>query len=235
MAVTAEVIPDSTIRVLDHGFVRLDGALADDLSVVNGARVSFARRKEELDESDEGLIRFLMRERHGTPFEHNAFRFHVRCPIFVAREWFRHRVGSFNEFSMRYARASDEFYVPDAEDVRTQVGKPGAYSFEPVSDELAEQTREKLQEVYDAAYQTYEELVEAGVAREVARAALPVGAYTEFYWTVNARSLMNFISLRNSETAQREIRRYAEACERFLEEQMPVTYAAFVANDRTAP
>ena len=229
------MIPETGIPVLDHGFVRLDGALADDLSVVNGARVSFARRKEEMDDSDEGLIRFLMRERHGTPFEHNAFRFHVRCPIFVAREWFRHRVGSFTEFSMRYARASDEFYVPDAEDVRTQVGKPGAYSFEPVSDELAEQTREKLQEVYDAAYQTYEELVEAGVAREVARAALPVGAYTEFYWTVNARSLMNFISLRNSETAQREIRRYAEACERFLEEQMPVTYAAFVANDRTAP
>ena len=229
------MIPETGIPVLDHGFVRLDGALADDLSVVNGARVSFARRKEEMDESDEGLIRFLMRERHGTPFEHNAFRFHVRCPIFVAREWFRHRVGSFNEFSMRYARASDEFYVPDAEDVRTQVGKPGSYSFEPVSDELAEQTREKLQEVYDAAYQTYEELVEAGVAREVARAVLPVGAYTEFYWTVNARSLMNFISLRNSETAQREIRRYAEACERFLEEQMPVTYAAFVANDRTAP
>jgi len=226
---------EERIDVLDDGFVRLDGAMADDLSVVNGARVSFARRKEEMDDSDEGLIRFLMRERHGTPFEHNAFRFHVRCPIFVAREWFRHRVGSFNEFSMRYARASDEFYVPDAEDVRTQVGKPGAYSFEPVSDELAEQTREKLQEVYDAAYQTYEELVEAGVAREVARAALPVGAYTEFYWTVNARSLMNFISLRNSETAQREIRRYAEACERFLEEQMPVTYAAFVPNDRTAP
>jgi thymidylate synthase (FAD) len=229
------VIPDSTIRVLDHGFVRLDGALADDLSVVNGARVSFARRKEEMDESDEGLIRFLMRERHGTPFEHNAFRFHVRCPIFVAREWFRHRVGSFNEFSMRYARASDEFYVPAPEDVRTQVGKPGAYTFEPVSEELAEETRERLQEVYETAYRTYEELVEAGVAREVARAALPVGAYTEFYWTVNARSLMNFVSLRNSETAQREIRRYAEACERFLEEQMPVTYAAFVANDRTAP
>jgi thymidylate synthase (FAD) len=229
------VIPETGIPVLDHGFVRLDGAMADDLSVVTGARVSFARRKDELDESDEGLIRFLMRERHGTPFEHNAFRFHVRCPIFVAREWFRHRVGSFNEFSMRYARASDEFYVPEPEDVRTQVGKPGAYSFEPVSAELAHQTREKLQEVYDAAYETYEELVEAGVAREVARAALPVGAYTEFYWTVNARSLMNFISLRNSETAQREIRRYAEACERFLEEQMPVTYAAFVANDRTAP
>lgn len=229
------MIPDNTIRVLDHGFVRLDDAMADDLSVVNGARVSFARHKDELDDSDQGLIRFLMRERHGTPFEHNAFRFHVRCPIFVAREWFRHRVGSFNEFSLRYARATDDFYVPEPEDVRTQIGKPGAYSFEPVSDELAETTREELRAVYEAAYRTYEQLVEQGVARELARSVLPVGAYTEFYWTVNARSLMNFLSLRNSETAQREIRRYAEACERFLEEQMPVTYAAFVANDRTAP
>ena len=145
VAVMAEVIPENTIRVLDHGFVRLDDAMASDLSVVNGARVWFARRKDEMDESDEGLIRFLMRDRHGTPFEHNAFRFHVRCPIFVAREWFRHRVGSFNEFGMRYAKATDEFYVPEAEDVRTQVGKPGAYSFEPVSPELAEQTREELQ------------------------------------------------------------------------------------------
>jgi thymidylate synthase (FAD) len=229
------VIPDNTIRVLDHGFVRLDDAMADDLSVANGARVSFARRKDELDESDEGLIRFLMRERHGTPFEHNAFRFHVRCPIFVAREWFRHRVGSFNEFSLRYAKATDDFYVPEPEDVRSQVGKPGAYSFEPVSDELAETTREQLRAVYETAFRTYEQLVELGVARELARSVLPVGAYTEFYWTVNARSLMNFLSLRNSETAQREIRRYAEACERFLEEKMPVTYAAFVANDRTAP
>ena len=235
VATVTDVIPENTIRVLDHGFVRLDDAMADDLSVVNGARVSFARHKDELDDSDQGLIRFLMRERHGTPFEHNAFRFHVRCPIFVAREWFRHRVGSFNEFSLRYARATDDFYVPEPEDVRTQIGKPGAYSFEPVSDELAETTREELRAVYEAAYRTYEQLVEQGVARELARSVLPVGAYTEFYWTVNARSLMNFLSLRNSETAQREIRRYAEACERFLEEQMPVTYAAFVANDRTAP
>jgi thymidylate synthase (FAD) len=230
-----EAIPGQTIQVLDHGFVRLDGVLADDLSVVNAARVSFARRKEVMDESDEGLIRFLLRERHGTPFEHNSFRFHIRCPLFVAREWFRHRVGSFNEFSMRYARATDDFYLPEPEDVRSQVGKPGAYSFEPVDDELAERTRAELQDVYDHAYATYERLVEAGVARELARSVLPVGAYTEFYWTVNARSLMNFVSLRAAETAQREIRRYAEAVERFLAEHMPVTHAAFVANDRTAP
>jgi thymidylate synthase (FAD) len=229
------VIPENSIPVLDHGFVRLDDAMASDLSVVNGARVSFARHKSEMDDSDAGLIRFLMREKHGTPFEHNAFRFHIRCPIFVAREWFRHRVGSFNEFSMRYAKATDDFYVPEANDVRTQVGKPGAYSFEPVPDEVAETTRERLREIYDAAYETYEHLVELGVARELARAALPVGAYTEFYWTVNARSLMNFVSLRASETAQREIRRYAEACEQFLAIKMPITHAAFVANNRTAP
>ena len=170
-----------------------------------------------------------------TPFEHNSFRFHIRCPLFVAREWMRHRVGSFNEFSLRYAKATDDFYVPEREDVRSQVGKPGAYSFEPVPDEIAEATREKLKAVYEMAYLAYEQLVELGVARELARCALPVGAYTEFYWTVNARSLMNFVSLRAAETAQREIRRYAEACERFLEQLMPVTHAAFVASGRVAP
>ncbi|MGE5691561.1 MAG: FAD-dependent thymidylate synthase [Pseudomonadota bacterium] len=235
MTLTAPVIPENTIPVLDHGFVRLDDAMASDLSVANAARVSFARRKDEFDDADAGLIRFLMRERHGTPFEHNAFRFHIRCPIFVAREWFRHRVGSFNEFSMRYAKATEDFYVPEPDDVRTQVGKPGAYTFEQVDDELAERTRDELRAVYDHAFETYQRLVEEGIAREVARAVLPVGAYTEFYWTVNARSLMNFVSLRAAETAQREIRRYAEAVERFLEERMPVTHAAFVANDRTAP
>ena len=229
------VLTDDTIHVLDHGFVRLDDVMASDLSVVNGARVSFARRKEEMDDSDAGLIRFLMRDRHGTPFEHNAFRFHIRCPIFVAREWMRHRVGSFNEFSLRYAKATDDFYVPEAEDVRSQVGKPGAYTFEPVEPDLAEHTRDALREVYEHAYSTYERLVEAGVAREVARSVLPVGAYTEFYWTVNARSLMNFVSLRAAETAQREIRRYAEAVERFLELHMPITHAAFVASGRVAP
>jgi thymidylate synthase (FAD) len=235
VAVTPEVIAQGSIPVLDHGFVRLDEAMADDLSVVNGARVSFARHKTELDESDAGLIRFLMRERHASPFEHAVFRFHVRCPIFIAREWFRHRWSSFNEFSMRYAKATEDFYVPDPEDVRTQVGKPGAYSFEPVSDEVAETTREELRQVYETAYGAYERLVELGVARELARAVLPVGAYTEFYWTVNARSLMNFLSLRNAEAAQREIRRYAEACERFFADRMPVTHEAFVAAGRVAP
>jgi thymidylate synthase (FAD) len=228
-------VAEETIQVLDHGFVRLDDSMASDLSVVNAARVSFARRKDVMEEGDAGLIRFLMRERHGTPFEHNAFRFHIRAPIFVAREWFRHRIGSFNEFSMRYAKATDEFYVPAPEDVRSQVGKPGAYSFEPVTDEIAQTTRDELAAVYAAAYSAYERLVEMGVERELARAVMPVGAYTEFYWTVNARALMNFVSLRAAETAQREIRRYADAVERLFADKMPVTYEAFVASDRTAP
>src|SRR5688500_15066349 len=142
---------------------------------------------------------------------------------------------SFNEFSMRYAKATDDFYVPEADDVRSQVGKPGAYSFEPVDPELAERTRDELQAVYDTAYATYTRLVEQGVARELARAVLPVGAYTEFYGSFNARALMYFVSLRAAHTAQREIRRYAEAVEKFLAEHMPITHAAFVANDRTAP
>ncbi len=189
--------------------------MASDLSVVNGARVSFARHKAEMDDSDAGLIRFLMRERHGTPFEHNAFRFHVRCPIFVAREWFRHRVGSFNEFSMRYAKRDRRLLR--AGDRRTSARRSASPAHTPSSrspDEMAETTRERLRGIYETAYAAYEELVELGVARELARAALPVGAYTEFYWTVNARSLMNFVSLRAAETAQREIRRYAEAVER---------------------
>ena len=142
---------------------------------------------------------------------------------------------SFNEFSLRYAKATDDFYVPELEDVRSQVGKPGSYSFEPVDDELAERTREELRAVYEHAFETYERLVEAGVARELARSVMPVGAYTEFFWTVNARALMNFVSLRAAETAQREIRRYADAVERFFAAKMPVTHAAFVAADRISP
>ncbi len=223
------------IDVLDHGFVRLDAALADDLSVVNAARVSFGTQVTELNERDRGLIGFLMRERHGTPFEHNAFRFHVKVPLFVAREWQRHRVGSFNERSARYSEMPDEFYVPAAEDVRTQVGKPGAYTFEPLPPETAEATRQAMRGVYDAAYASYRALLDQGVAKEVARNVLPVALYTEFFWTLNARALMNFLSLRNAETAQREIRMFAEAVERLFAARMPITHAAFVANDRTAP
>lgn len=223
------------IPLFEHGFVRLDDAMASDLSVVNSARVSFAKRREGMDDADAGLVRFLLRERHGTPFEHNSFRFHVRCPIFVAREWFRHRIGSFNEESARYHQLEADFYVPAPGDVRSQVGKPGAYTFEPVEAAEAERVRSVLEQHYREAYARYEALLADGIAKELARCVLPMGIFTQFYWTLNARSLMNFLSLRSAPTAQLEIRRYAEAIETLFAEAMPVTYAAWVANDRAAP
>src|SRR5881397_1150618 len=133
------------VEVLDKGFVALDGVLASDLAVVNGARVSFNQASQELSERDEGLIRFLMRNRHGSPFEHGYFRFIVKAPLFVVREHHRHRAGhSYNEWSGRYSKMEPEFYVPDY--VRTQVGKPGSYSFEPVDDEIRDAAREEIEE-----------------------------------------------------------------------------------------
>jgi thymidylate synthase (FAD) len=234
MTVAAEQTSENTIEVLDHGYVALDGSLASDLAVVNAARVSFNVRSEEMTERDEGLIRFLMRDRHGSPFEHGYFRFVVKAPIFVVREHHRHRAGhSYNEWSGRYSKLEAEYYIPDY--VRTQVGKPGAYSFEPVEPDVREAAREELRAVAEQAFDAYERMLEQGVAKEVARMALPLSLYTKYFWSCNPRSLMHFCSLRNSEQAQFEIREYAKAAEAFIERLMPVTHAAFVAAGRVAP
>jgi thymidylate synthase (FAD) len=218
------------------GFVRLDAACADDLSVVNAARVSFGKRVEEMTTAEMGLVNFLMRERHGSPFEHNFFRFHVKAPIFVVREWFRHRIGwSYNEMSGRYTELLSEGWVPRPEEVRTQVGKPGAYTFTPVSPDDANVAISEIELAYEQAWSTYDVLLAQGVAKEVARTVLPVGTFTEFYASCNARSLMAFCSLRNHPNAQAEIRAYAQALEDSLAEFMPVTHAAFVENNRQSP
>jgi thymidylate synthase (FAD) len=225
---------EDVVHVLDKGFLALDGVLASDLAVANGARVSFNQAAQELSERDEGLIRFLMRDRHGSPFEHGYFRFVVKAPIFVVREHHRHRAGhSYNEWSGRYSKMKAEFYVPD--NVRTQVGKPGSYTFEPVDESTREAAREEIEHSAHEAFAAYERMLELGVAKEVARAVLPLNMFTTYYWSCNPRSLMHFCSLRNSEFAQFEIRQYAQAAETFLARHMPVTHAAFVANDRTAP
>jgi thymidylate synthase (FAD) len=225
--------PPTQISVLDKGFVRLDGALADDLSVVNSARVSFARHQDAMDDSSDKLIGFLMKNRHGTPFEHNMFRFHVKAPLFIFREWQRHRIGSFNEWSARYSKLEPDFYIPD--NVRTQTGKPGAYTFESVDEDGTIWTREHIHAVYEGAWQVYEKLIDGGIAKEQARLVLPVGIYSQMYWTVNARSLMNFLSLRNSDQAMWEIREYAKVVESIFQEKMPITAQAFVDNGRVAP
>jgi thymidylate synthase (FAD) len=220
------------------GFVRLDNCMADDYSVVNSARVSFARNTEdevEMTSADAGLINFLMREHHGTPFEHNAFRFHVKCPVFVAREWFRHRIGSFNEFSARYSEVPNEMFVPELAEVRRQEGKPGAYTFEQTDMETALRTNEIISEANATAYEAYAEMLALGVAKEVARTVLPMGMFTQFYWTVNARSLMNFLALRTDENAQLDIRKFADAVECLFAKEMPITYASWVANGKVTP
>lgn len=225
-----------TIDVLDAGFVRLDAINADDLSVVNSARVSFGQNRTEMSEKDEGLVGFLMREKHGTPFEHNFFRFHIKAPIFVIREWFRHRIGwSYNEYSGRYAELQPEAYIPSPTEMRTQVGKPGAYEYEQMENYQYSKDRIKLSHIQS--FGAYDKLLEEGVAKEIARLVLPVATYSEFYATTNARALMNFINLRADPTAQWEIQQYAFALETFLQESMPITYKHFTspANNKIAP
>ncbi|MDE2103043.1 MAG: FAD-dependent thymidylate synthase [Patescibacteria group bacterium] len=258
---SSQKISPGSCPVLDKGFVCLDAAMADDLSVVNSARVSFAKRsyyeqvrvgdqcycedstkvcdcfeyRDQLKQEDIGLIKYLMQNRHGTPFEHNAFRFHIKCPLFVGREWVRHRIGSFNEMSGRYTKLEAEFYIPDEWNVRTQEGKPGAYSFKRADADSADAFRVMLSDHCDNAWSFYEHALENGIAKEQARFFLPVNVYTQFYWTINARSLMNFLSLRNAEAAMWEIAEYAKVIESIFAIKMPETCKAFVVGGRIAP
>jgi thymidylate synthase (FAD) len=221
-------------NVLDHGSLELDAHCASDLAVVNAARVSLNQGSDKMTEKDEGLIRFLMKNRHGTPFEHGFFRFIVKCPLFVAREWHRHRVGhSYNEWSGRYSVIEPEFYIPDH--IRVQTGKPGAYTFEEIEREEAMISQWEMEQENINSFATYERLLERGVAKEQARMVLPVATYTKFYWSCNPRSLMHFLSLRTAEQAMYEIRVYANMAERVLERYMPVTWEAFVDNGCIAP
>lgn len=228
---------DLAIRVLDHGFVSCLVAQAQDLDVVNAARVSFHEEDATMNERNSGLIRFLMREKHGTPFEHGFFKFRIRAPLFVFREWHRHRAGhSYNEWSARYSKLDPVFYIPEVENVVTQIGKPGNYEFSNHYDRVtAEQYRAELELSSDQAYNKYLWAIENGIARQQARLFLPVNIYSEMIWSCNPRSLMHFCSLRNSNQAQMEIREYAQVVESFLAASMPITYKAFVDSGRVAP
>lgn len=223
------------LDVFEKGFVRLEDAMGDDLSIVNAAKVSYGNKDEILNEGHAGLINFLMKHRHGSPFEHVVYTFHVKTPIFVAREWVRHRIGSYNEISGRYKELAPEFYIPKLDDVRVRVGKPGYYTYSPAGNVLAERAVSVMESATQEAWDGYQEMLRLGIAPEVSRMCLPLNIYTEFYWTVNARSLMNFLSLRTHETAQFEIRAFACAIEEMFEQHLPYTYHAWVNNDRIAP
>lgn len=232
-----QVVPPSvlTTPVLDHGFVALESHAGGDLSVINSARVSYAVRHENIEEGDAELINYLLKHKHGSPFEHNLFTFNVKLPLFVAREWIRHRIGSFNEVSMRYTKIEPEFYVPRVENVRERVGKPGAYTYQPMGMMRAYGFMDRLAMKSAEAGREYQQALDDGVAPELARLFLPVNVYTQWWWTVNARSLMNFLYLRNSDKAQWEIMVYARAIEEMFGMEMPLTKKAFVANERVAP
>lgn len=222
--------------ILDHGEVELLDIMGNDLSVVNAAKVSFAAQVKEIDESSIGLINYLVKNKHATPFEHVIFKFRIKAPIFVTREWMRHRWSSFNEMSMRYhVPPVIDYYIPSSKNIRKQIGKPGAYSFEEITDkDVISKYISTMQTVILHADMAYRELIEMGVAKEIARCILPVSQYTEFIWTVNARSLINFLSLRNDPNAQYEIQEYAKVIEDLFEKIMPITHEAFVKTDRTA-
>lgn len=212
------------------------GSFASDLAVVNAARISFDHVNPELREGDEKLIAYLLRNRHGSPFEHGYFKFLVEAPIFTFREHHRHRVGhSYNEMSGRYTELEPKFYVPRR--ARVQEGKPGAYTYveQPEDSEQTRYMRVVLQQGYDHAWTRYQMLLKAGIAKEQARMVLPLGIYTKMIWSCNPRSLMHFLGLRAEKSAQQEIQTVARAAEHALAVNMPLTYAAFNSNGRIAP
>ncbi|MEN3041802.1 MAG: FAD-dependent thymidylate synthase [Fervidobacterium sp.] len=212
--------------ILDKGFVRLVDMMGDDYSAILAARVSYGQGLKT-PERDKALIMYLMEHGHETPFEHIVFTFHVKAPIFVARQWFRHRIGSFNEISQRYTEIKEEeFYIPL--NVRVNVPEDRQKAVEVNDKDLLESVVRKMEVLFEESYKTYKELLEIGVARELARIVLPLATYTQFYWTVNARSLMNFLSLRADSHAQWEIQQYALAIAEFFRTTCPWTYEAFV-------
>jgi len=213
-------------NILDKGFVRLVDMMGDDYAAVKAARVSYGQGLKT-PERDKALIMYLMEHGHETPFEHIVFTFHAKVPLFVARQWFRHRIGSFNEISQRYTEIKDEeFYIPS--NVRVNVPEDRQKAVQLNDEELLRKVIDMMENVFDESYKIYKELIGLGVARELARIVLPLATYTQFYWTVNARSLMNFLNLRADSHAQWEIQQYAIAIADIFKETCPWTYEAFI-------
>lgn len=212
--------------VLDHGFVRLVDLMGDDSSVVQAARVSTGKGTKTSDE-DAKLIRYLMRNRHTTPFEMVMFKFHVSLPIVVARQWIRHRMGSFNEFSGRYSVMPDKFYLPSPDQVKGQSKKNKQGSEGEVSAEDVTWYLDNLQRWARAGYDRYLEALERGISKETARFFVANTVYTEWYWKVDLKNLLDFLRLRSDKHAQWEIRQYANAILELIRTTVPVTVEAW--------
>lgn len=214
-------------RCLDKGFVRLVDVMGDDSSIVQAARVSYGKGTKSVRE-DRGLIRYLIRHKHTSPFEMVEFKFHVKLPIFVARQWIRHRTANVNEYSGRYSEMTNDFYVPEIEELRPQstYNKQGR-SDEEMPLETAKDIRETMQHSQEKLYSDYTDLIEKGLARELARINLPLSNYTEWYWKIDLHNLFHFLRLRLDSHAQYEIRVYGEAIAEIVKVATPLAYEAF--------
>lgn len=221
------------IRVHEHGFVALVDVMprlapagqTADSAIVQAARVSYGAGTKKVNE-DRGLIRYLLRHRHTTPFEMVEFKFHVAMPIFVARQWIRHRTANVNEYSARYSLVPDRFYVPSRDDVRAQSELNRQGGDEPIDEETAKKFVAYLEKA-ESLHEEYQELTERGLARELARIGLPQSVYTEWYWKIDLHNLLHFLSLRLDSHAQKEIRDFSQAMLRLIEPIVPMTVEAF--------
>ncbi len=226
------------IPVLDHGFVRVVDYMGDDAAIVQAARVSYGKGTRQL-RGDTGLINYLLRHRHTTPFEMCEIKYHVKLPIFVARQWIRHRTANVNEYSARYSILEKEFYIPAPEHLATQSADNRQGRGETLEGAAAQRVLELLESDAAQAYAHYEEMLNersdgtvidqgrAGLARELARMNLPLNIYTQWYWKIDLHNLLHFLSLRADPHAQYEIRAYAEAMLETLRRWVPATYDAF--------
>lgn len=218
---------ENAIKCLDHGFVRLVDVMGDDSAIVQAARVSYGQGTKNVRQ-DRGLIHYLMKHQHMSPFEMVEFKFHCKMPIFVARQWIRHRTANVNEISGRYSIMEDLFWKPSSEDLRQQakINRQGSIEEavpEPANSEIQKQYAEDIETVF----KHYNEYIEKGVAREIARATLPLSTYTEWYWKIDLHNLLHFLELRMEAHAQKEIRVYAEAIAEFVKKYCPIAWEAF--------
>ena len=219
-------IPEDAIKCLDKGFVRLVDAMGGDDAIVQAARVSYGKGTAKVSQ-DRGLIRYLMRHRHTTPFEMVEFKFHCKMPIFVARQWVRHRTANINEYSLRYSEARDEFYIPDPEHIQFQSSLNKQGRLGEVSESLKTKVRDYFQDISNRSFEIYSELNDAGVARELARAILPVNLYTEWYWKNDLHNLLHFVGLRSDSHAQYEIRVFSDAMAESVKKVAPFAWEAY--------
>ena len=233
-----EAVLYQPIEVLDHGFVRVIDYMGDDSSVVQSARVSYGKGTKKIS-NDKGLIKYLMRHRHSTPFEMCEIKFHIKLPIFIARQWIRHRTANVNEYSARYSILDKEFYIPSAENLAAQSQINNQGRGDALTDDEASNVIQILKNDAEQTYANYETLLnenssggvldegKSGIARELARMNLTLNTYTQWYWKIDLNNLLHFLALRADDHAQYEIRVYADVMLDLVKKWVPLTYEAF--------